>query len=97
MASCSNCPQVKAEHRNSDFNTSNDCSYLEVGDINIDFVVWLPGTRRQNDSIWLIKGRLTKSAHFVPVKFTYSAEEYERFYLNEIVRFHGIPLPIISE
>ena len=41
--------------------------------------------------------RLTKFAHFILVKSTYTAEEYEIIYINEIVSLHGIPLSIISD
>ena len=41
--------------------------------------------------------RLTKYAHFIPVKSTYTAECYERIYINEIVSLHGIALSIISD
>ena len=70
---------------------------LNWEDINKGFVVWLPRTRRQNDSIWVIMDRLTKFAHFILVKSTYTVEEYERMYINEIVSIHGIPLSIISD
>ena len=54
----------------------------------MDFVVGLPCTKRQHDSIWIIVDRLTKSAHFLPVKVKYSAEDYEKLYIKEIV-LHG--------
>ena len=38
--------------------------------INMDFVVGLPKTKRHHDSIWVIVDRMTKSAHFIPVKST---------------------------
>ena len=41
----------------------------------MDFVVALPKTMGKYDSIWLIVDRLTKSAHFIPVKVTYNAEK----------------------
>ena len=63
----------------------------------MDFVVSLPRTRRQHDSIWVIVDRMTKSAHFIPVKSTYRAKDYARLYIDEIVRWHGIPLSIISD
>jgi len=63
----------------------------------MDFVVGLPRTRRQHDSIWVIMDRLTKSAHFIPVNSTYRAEDYARLYIDEIVRWHGIPLSIILD
>ena len=45
----------------------------------------------------MIVDRLTKSAHFIPVKVTYSAEKLARLYILEIVRLHGVPLSIISD
>ena len=47
--------------------------------------------------IWVIVYRMTKSANFIQVKATYSAEEYAKVYLKEIVRFHEVPLSIISD
>jgi hypothetical protein len=37
-------------------------------EIGMDFIVGLPRTRAGYDSIWVVVDRLTKSAHFVPVK-----------------------------
>ena len=73
----------------------------------MDFMTWLPRTRRQHDSIWVIVGRMTESSRFLAVKTTYSAEDYAKLYINEtedyaklyineIVRLHGVPLSIIS-
>ena len=61
----------------------------------MDFVVGLPRTRKLHDSSWVIVGRMTKSAHLIPVKSTYIAKDYEKLYIDEIVRWHGIPLSII--
>ena len=63
----------------------------------MDFVVGLSRTRRQHDSIWVIVYILTNSTHFIPVKSTYRAEDYARLYIDEIVRWHGILLSIISD
>ena len=65
--------------------------------ISIDFVVGLPKTLGKFDSIWVIVDRLTKSAHFIPVKVTYSADNLAKLYISEIVRLHGVPLSIISD
>ena len=70
---------------------------MEVGAINMDFVVGLPRTPKQNDSIWVIVDKLTKSTYFIHVKSTYTAEYYARIYINDIVSLHGIPLSIISD
>ena len=63
----------------------------------MDFMVGLPRTRGKYDSIWAIVDRLTKAAHFLPVRTTYSAEDYAKLYLKEIVRLHGIPWAIITD
>ena len=65
--------------------------------INLDFITGSPRTRRQYDSIRVIVDRMTKSSHFLAVKTTYSAKDYAKLYLTEIVRLHGVPLSIISD
>ena len=66
-------------------------------DISMDFVVSLPLTQKQYVFIWMVVDSFTKSAHFIPVKSTYSAEDYARVFIDEIVCHHGIPLSIISD
>ena len=41
--------------------------------------------------------RLTKSAHFLPIRLDYSLDRLADLYVNEIVRLHGIPLSIVSD
>nr|XP_009769148.1 PREDICTED: uncharacterized protein LOC104220047 [Nicotiana sylvestris] len=41
--------------------------------------------------------RLMKSAHFFPVRTTYSVKDYVRLYIKEIVWLHGVSLSIISD
>ena len=65
--------------------------------IAVDFMVGLPKRMGKYDSIWVIVDRLTKSAHFTPVKVTYNAEKLAKIYISEIVRLHGVPLSIISD
>ena len=59
----------------------------------MDFVVGLPKTSGMFDSIWVIVDRLTKSAHFIPVKVTYNAEKLARLYISEIVRLLEFHFP----
>ena len=42
-------------------------------------------------------GQVDEISHFIPIKRTYSAKEYESIYINEIVSLHGISLSIISD
>jgi hypothetical protein len=56
-------------------------------EIAMDFIMGLPRTQLGYDSIWVIVDRLTKVAHFIPVKITYS----------RIVCLHGVPKKIVSD
>ena len=62
----------------------------------MDFVVGLPRTPKGLDAIWVIVDRLTKSAHFIPIKIKYSLERLAGLYVSEIVRLHGVPSSIVS-
>ena len=61
----------------------------------MDFVVGLPLTRRKHDAIWVVVDRLTKSAHFLPIRISQSLESLADLYIREIVRLHGVPRSII--
>ncbi|XP_055803382.1 uncharacterized protein LOC129872415 [Solanum dulcamara] len=65
--------------------------------INIDFITELSRTLHRYDSIWFIVDGLTKSAHFLPVRTTYSGGDYARLYIKEIVRLHRVPISIITD
>ncbi|GJU90514.1 putative reverse transcriptase domain-containing protein [Tanacetum coccineum] len=57
----------------------------------------LPKTTSGQDTIWVIIDRLTKSAHFLPMKETDTMDKLTRQYLKEVVSRHGVPVSIISD
>ena len=63
----------------------------------MDFVTHLPRTPLKHDAVWVIVDRLTKSAHFLPVRMTFTLERFCRLYIREIVRLHGVPVSIVSD
>ena len=63
----------------------------------MDFIIGLPHNHMQHESIWVIVDRVTKSAHFLPVKTRDLMEDYAKLYIIEIVRIHEVPLSIISD
>ncbi|KAH9801818.1 Endonuclease [Citrus sinensis] len=65
--------------------------------ITMDFVAGLPCTQKGHDSVWVVVDRLTKSAHFLPFKTTYSMDKLGSIYVVEIVRLHGVPMSIVSD
>lgn len=63
----------------------------------MDFVTGLPNTRTKKNAIWVVVDRLTKSAHFIAIKKTDGVKAIAEKYINEIVRFHGVPASIVSD
>ncbi|KAL4189089.1 hypothetical protein AMTRI_Chr08g205250 [Amborella trichopoda] len=63
----------------------------------MDFVSGLPRTNSGHDSIWVIVDRLTKAAHFLPIRTTYTLDRLAQLYIMEIVRLHGVPVSIVSD
>jgi hypothetical protein len=61
------------------------------------FIVGLPHTQAGYDSIWVIVDRLTKVAHFIPVKMTYSGAKLAELYMSRIVCLHRLPKKIVSD
>ncbi|GJW94957.1 putative reverse transcriptase domain-containing protein [Tanacetum coccineum] len=95
---CLTCAKVKAEHqRPSGLLVQPDIPEWKWEKITMDFITKLPKTAAGYDSIWVIVDRLTKSAHFLPMRETDSTEKLTRLYMKEIVARHGIPVSIISD
>jgi hypothetical protein len=63
----------------------------------MDFIVGLPRIRDGYDSIWVIVDRLTKVAHFILVKTTYTGAKLAELYMSRIVCLHGVPKKIVSD
>jgi hypothetical protein len=57
----------------------------------------LPRTQSGYDSIWVIMDQLTKVAHFIPVKTTYSRPQLVELYMSRIVCLHGVLKKIVSD
>ncbi|GJX38167.1 putative reverse transcriptase domain-containing protein [Tanacetum coccineum] len=65
--------------------------------ITMDFITKLPKSSQGFDTIWVIMDRLTKSAHFLPIRENDPLDKLARLYLNRIVARHGIPASIICD
>ncbi|GKE14850.1 putative reverse transcriptase domain-containing protein [Tanacetum coccineum] len=85
VSKCLTCAKVKAEHQKpSGLLQQPKIPVWTWERITMDFIVRLPRTPSGYDSIWVIVDRLTKSAHFLPVKTTDSMEKLNQLYLKEI-------------
>ena len=95
---CMTCQQVKAEHQKpGGVLQSIQIPEWKWEDIAMDFIIGLPKTTNGFDAIWVIIDRLTKSAHFLPIRVTSSMEQLAELYVQEVVRLHGVPRSIISD
>jgi hypothetical protein len=98
VARCDTCRRVKAVH----MKTAGPLQSLPIPtwkweDISMDFIVGLPKTTKGFDSIWVIIDRLTKIAHFLPVKTKYTVVAYAELYIARILSLHGVPKTIVSD
>ena len=98
VSKCLACQQVKAEHQvPTGLLNPLPIPQWKWDNITMDFVSGLPLTQQKHDSIWVIVDRLTKSAHFIPVRIDYSMDRLAELYVDEIVRLHGVSLSIVSD
>ncbi|GJX09643.1 putative reverse transcriptase domain-containing protein [Tanacetum coccineum] len=98
VGKCLTCAKVKAEHqRPSGLLVQPYIPEWKWEKITMDFITKLPKMAAGFDSIWVIVDRLTKSAHFLPMKETDLTKKLTRLYIKEIVARHGIPVSIIFD
>jgi hypothetical protein len=62
----------------------------------MDFIDGLPSFQG-HDTIMVVVDRLSKYAHFVPLKHPYTALSVAKAFVANIVRLHGMPLSIVSD
>jgi hypothetical protein len=95
---CDTCQRVKAEHqRPAGLPQPLKIPEWKWEEIGMDFIVGLPRTQAGYDSIWVIVDCLTKVAHFIPVKMTYSGAKLTELYMSRIVCLDGVPKKIMSD
>ncbi|GJW99248.1 putative reverse transcriptase domain-containing protein [Tanacetum coccineum] len=98
VSRCLTCSKIKVEHQKP----SGLLQKLEILEwkwekITMDLVTKLPRSSSGYDAIWVIVDRLTKSAHFLPIRKDYKTKKLARIYINEIVARHGVPVSIILD
>ena len=98
VSKCLVCQQVKAERQKP----SGLLQPLPIPEwkwehITMDFVFKRPPTTQRHDGIWVVVDRLTKSAHFLPIREKFSPQKLAELFMNHIVSLHGVPVSIISD
>jgi hypothetical protein len=92
VAMCDVCQRDKAEHqRPAGLLYPLKIPEWKWEEIGMDFITGFPRTSKGYDSIWVIMDRLTKVAHFIPVKTTCKISQLAEFCMARIVSLHGVP------
>nr|GEX12714.1 putative reverse transcriptase domain-containing protein [Tanacetum cinerariifolium] len=98
VSKCLTCAKVKAEHqRPSGLLVQPAIPVWKWDNITMDFITKLPKSSQGFDTIWVIVDRLTKSAHFLPIRENDPMDKLARLYLDRIVTRHGTPISIICD
>ena len=95
---CMKCQQVKVEHQNP----TGLLHPLPVPEwkwevISMDFITGLSMNWRQHDSIMVVVDKLTKAAHFIPVKSTHKTDDIAKIFMKDIFTLHGLLKAIVSD
>lgn len=64
-------------------------------ELTMDFIEGLPKSNVM-DIILVVVDRLSKYAHFIPLKDPFNARLVAELFIKEVVRLHGIPKFIVS-
>jgi hypothetical protein len=98
IAKCLECQQVKVDHHHpTGLLQPHDVPMSKWEVISMDFIVGLPLTSLRHNAILVIVDKLTKSAHFIPVRDTYDVTDVAHVFISEVIRLHGLPKKIISD
>nr|XP_012466266.1 unnamed protein product [Gossypium raimondii] len=65
--------------------------------VTMDFVSGLPLTPSKKYAIWVIVDRLTKLAHFIPIRIDFPLDKLAELYVSQIVKLHGVPISIVLD
>lgn len=95
---CDVCRRVKAGHqRPAGIFHPLPIPEWKFDHIKMDFVTWFPKSKKGNDAIFVVIDKLSKVAHFLPVKESISAAQLAELYTSRIVSLHDVPMMISSD
>ena len=91
VSKCLTCQQVQAEHQvPTCLLNPLPIHQWKWDNIFMDFMSGFPLMQQKHDFVWVIVDRLTKSAHFIPVKIDYLMDRLDELYVDEIMRLHDV-------
>eukprot|EP00253_Pinus_taeda_P031928 PITA_31928 len=98
LARCLECQQIKVEHQHpAGLLQPLPIPGWKWETISMDFIIGLPKSKKNNDSIMVVVDKLSKSAHFILVKSTYRVVQIAHVFMQNIFKLHGLRKTIISD
>ena len=89
ISRCMKCQQVKFEHQHpAVLLLPFPIPEWKWEVISMYFITSLPMTWRQHDSIMVVVDKLTKEAHFIPVKSTHNTDDIAKIFMKDIFKLH---------
>jgi hypothetical protein len=70
--------------------------HVAMTQFSMDFVEGLPPSGSAN-ALLVVVGKLSKYAHFIPLRHPFTTTTVARLFMDNIYRLHGMPLVIISD
>ena len=88
---CDVCRRIKAEYQRP----AGTLRPLPIPEwkwdkVGMDFITGFPKTPKGNDAILVIIDRLSKVAHFLPVRESITASQLADLYVSRVVSLHGV-------
>lgn len=98
VTSCLQCQSNKSNTQKvSGLLKSLDIPTEKWSTVTMDLITQLTPSRNGNDAIVVFVDKLTKMSHFIPCKTKISAPELAKLFYEYIIRYHGVPINIISD
>lgn len=97
ISTCARFQQISVDHRKPQSNLIPlPIPNRTWSTIGVDFIVKLP-ISEGIDSVMVVIDHMSKLAHFIPEKETWSAQDLAKHFLSSVFKLHGLPHCIVSD
>lgn len=92
------CQQIKAEHQHpTGLLQTLPISEWKWETISMEFITWLPKTKKNNDSTMVVVDKLSKETHFIHMESTCKVVQIAHIFMQNVFKLHGLPKMIILD